>query len=164
MAASFLSTRNGRKRASRPPQPGCRIVAQRPCSLGIAFAHRGAINAISLLRAKRSPVSGLRAPHHAVATDRARLPSQVARQSVPTHPASPLYCRLIERQPSFVERRLQHHERRRIEGAVVEAAHCFHPQLYTDDFARLANARRKLGQVCDPRWTISRPNDHTFLA
>ncbi len=30
----------------------------------------------------------------------------------------------FERQPCFVERLLQHHERLRIEGAVVEGAHC----------------------------------------
>jgi hypothetical protein len=37
------------------------------------------------------------------------------------------------------------------------------PSTFTDDFARLANARRKLGRVCGLRWTITRPSDHTFL-
>ena len=31
-------------------------------------------------------------------------------------------------------------------------------------FARLTNVRRKVGQVCGPRWAITRPKDHTFLA
>ena len=45
-----------------------------------------------------------------------------------------------------------------VKGVVVEAAHCSTPDL-NGRFARLAKRRRKLGQVCDPRWTILRPND-----
>jgi hypothetical protein len=38
------------------------------------------------------------------------------------------------------------------------------PSTLYGRFARLANVPRKLGQVCDPRWTVSRPNDQLLLA
>jgi hypothetical protein len=43
----------------------------------------------------------------------------------------------------------------------VQAAHCSIPE---QRFARLVKPRCKLGQVCDPRWTISRPNDELLLS
>jgi hypothetical protein len=38
------------------------------------------------------------------------------------------------------------------------------PSTLFGRFARSVKPRRKLGRVCDPRWTITRPNDHIFLA
>jgi hypothetical protein len=46
----------------------------------------------------------------------------------------------------------------------VEAAHCSTLNSIPDNVCDSRKVRRKLGQVCDPRWKISRPNDQLLLA
>jgi hypothetical protein len=119
--------------------------------------------AISLLRAKRSLVSGLPAPHHVVAPDRARLPSQVARQSVPAHPASPLHCRLILSVSQASSNAVSNTTSVGGSKELLRKPRIVPPSTLYGRFARLANARRRIGQVCDPRWTITRPKRLRFL-
>jgi len=86
--------------------------------------------------------------HRVVAPDRARLPSQVARQSAPARLALPFYCPLIRASARHSSNATSKTTR---VGGSKELLWKPRIALLRTMYVISRNVRRKLGQVCDPR-------------